>query len=859
MKTYIPLFFALFCLANIPPLSGQITYVTENIWTGAGGNNRWDDPANWFTGAVPDANTYINIKPGLHPITFDLTDMTGTFQAHHFDLNDRANGAIVNIRGVDTGTATMDFTGPTAMWYLHSGGVPTSGINIDDLPQVIFNIGENGVLKFSMISSGTLGGNDFSRYNGDVVHVRLTDNAVFDISERIWVDSDGSGTSAPRRAQAAVSMLQAAAGTTIKLGRNPLRIGDNYSARAVSVAEIAGSMEAADGGILIKSDPGTLIISGQNYFGYGEYETDLRNNNLLDDNGFLVTGTVSDARNATRNIIMSQVANGVMVMDSNIGDTRVAGANAILAGHGRTGSLIVELGTVTGGAGRNSPDVGTLTVDGNFEMRDTGTTTMWIDIGKNGAYDHIHVSGSAVIGGSGTSGIEPILRLWVADGSIVAGDYKFLTSDAVISGTFAKSKVLIPESLTLAPADSGNPVTLSADRKTMSVRMVQLPFSEVEGLSAGQMKVAGYLDYLVSLVDSDDPGSSSPLIGVMNGKASRGFYEDAIDREASLVLLADAMNQLTPMAYTPIYQAAVAGMNTLAEGVGNRVGLAFMQPFRDMFSLYSNYEYSASRTEATLDTESAKLDTSYYTIGGSKSVGENFMIGAELTVGDGNYIDGNDGSRTKANSYTVGIFGAWKYKKLILGGLALFGSDSYDAKRSVQKTGQADYVYADIDGSRNGLGAWLAYGHDVGSFTFRPYGAMHWMNWTMNRFEEKGPSTVALAVEKQQEDLIQSRLGLRMEKALFAQNHQNSLFHLFLDAAWICLLSGADSRTVRTSLEGYSVDAVVPEMSASGVRATLGMSAALNHRWTFQFGATAQRDAGFDTQYNYHATIGYKF
>ncbi|AWI09325.1 autotransporter outer membrane beta-barrel domain-containing protein [Ereboglobus luteus] len=851
MKTHISLILAFLCLAVVPALRAQLI---ETIWTGSGGDTRWDNPANWRTGAVPDANTYINIKPALHPVVLDLTGVSGTFQLNGFDLNDRANGTVMNIRGTDAETVTMDITGLPVMWYLHSGGVPSSGINIDDLPQVIFNIGKNGVLKFSLVSSGTGGGTDFTRYNGDVAHVRLTDNAVFDVSERVWMDPDGSGTMPPRRALAAVSMLQAEAGTTIKMGRNSLRIGDNYSARAVSSVEIAGNMEASEGGILIKSDPGTVIISGQNYFGYGEYETELRTGNLLDDNGFLFTGTVSDARTSSRNLVMSQVNNGVMVVNSNIGDTRVTSAGATLAGHGRTGSVIVEQGTVTGGAGRNSPDVGTLFVDGNFEMRATGSSTLWIDIGKNGTYDRIHVSGSAVVSGS-----TPLLRLWVAAGSIVAGEYKFLTSDSLIEGTFAKNKVMIPESLTLVPADPENPVSVSADKKTMSVKMLQLPFSDVRGLSDGQLKVAGYLDYLITQADPNSPESYNPLVGVMNGKASRGFYETAIDRDASLKLLADAMNQLTPMAYVSLYETAIAGMSTLAEGVENRVNLAFKQPFRDKFSLYTNFEYSTSKTEATLDTESAKLDNYYYTIGGSKSVGENLMLGAELVIGDGSYIPDKDGSKIKGNSYTVSVFGAWKRDKLTVGGLALFGSDDYSSNRSVKKTGQADYVSADIDGSRSGLGAWVSYKHDIGSFSISPYGAMHWMNWTMNRFEEDGPSSVALTVEKQKEDLIQSRLGVRAEKALFAQNHPNSLFHLFLDVSWVYLWKGTDARTVRTSLEGYSVDAVVPELSDSGVRATLGMSAALDSRWTFQVGATAQRDGGFDTQYNYHATFGYKF
>jgi uncharacterized protein with beta-barrel porin domain len=546
----------------------------------------------------------------------------------------------------------------------------------------------------------------------------------------------------------------------------------------------------------------------------------------------------------------------MLVVNSNIGAIRVSGSSTILAGHGETGTLMMEAGILTGGSGRNNPSVGTLTVNGNFEMHSTSTTspTLWMDIGKNGTHDSIHVSGSAVV-----SGTFARLRLWVADNSMAAGEYKFLTSDAVITGTFVKNRVLIPESLTLVPADPENPVILSADQKTMSVKLLQLPFSGVEGLSGGQMKVAGYLDYLISLADPDVPESFNPLIGVMNAKAVRGYYEDAIDREGSLKLLADAMNQLTPMAYASIYQAAVAGMNTITEGLENRVDLAYQQPFRDKFSVYTNYEYSTSRSEATLDYESAKMDTSYYTIGGSKSVGDNFMIGAELIIGDGAYLPDKDGSRIRSNSYTVNVYGAWKRDNLTFGGLALFGADNFDARRAVQKTAQADHVRADIDGSRNGLGAWATYRYNVKSFAFRPYGSVHWMNWTMNRFEEGGPSSVALTVEKQKEDLVQSRFGVRAEKALFAQNHQNSLFHLFLDASWVYLWQGTDARIVQTSLEGYSVDAVVPEMTASGVRATLGLSAALNNRWTFMIGATAQRGGGFDTQYNYHTTIGFKF
>jgi uncharacterized protein YhjY with autotransporter beta-barrel domain len=843
------------------------TTVSEN-WTGAASDGRWDNPANWFLSQsqvsyVPNATTSVNYVNNT-PATINLTQSGAsntTFSAFSLQLNPSPDAPTLNLNSTGTGIITLDITGDG---IINASG----GTNNRFVPNWVINVGKNGVLKFSKaFDDGT------NPVAGGFGFINLIDNGVLDISAVRF------GTGVTRqpwdfKMQVEARALTGAAGTKIILGENTLRAESGQFRDGI---EIASNIDASGGGRISKGGGGYLILSGNNTF------TDTLPAALHDEFGFVITNnTAAPAiNNVTRqneyiNNRFSLEDGGLLIVNSRLGPVRIAGGDGnTLGGLGTVGSVLLTRGVVAPGFGRNSTIIGTLTVDGNFEIRGTssivGTTsdtaTLHIDLGAGGVSDKLVVKGRAYIGASdGTTAAFPRLVISSPTGSVMPGRYTFLTADKGIVGEFNPQYVTRPTSLTI----TGAQVAKSADGRSYGFTLTQKPFVAVDGLTSSQQVVASYLDYMASLGNPSDAASFDPVIGIMNGKAIRDVnltssdgkktYDTALgyNPPETLALLQSSMNQLTPQSYVHLYEGAISNLNSTLGDIERHTDRSATRG-TGLVEVYTGFNYGSVVTKGTLDYEEAKLKTYYYTLGADKFVGERLLVGANLTFSDGRYQLDSSNSSCDVDSYTLNAYSGYNLGKISFGGALFLGTEKYKVERSVEKTRQAQFVTSKTDGARYGAGAWANYSQELGWFVFKPYGGLYWMNWSMDGFTEKGNSSTTLVVGDQSYDYAQSKLGLRAESSFFARNTGDKLFRSYVDVSWLHILTGGSARTVRSTLQGYAIDVRTPSFDADGTKASAGIASDVTKRLTVDLGASWLGGASVDHGFNYQTTIAYRF
>ena len=838
---------------------------SEN-WTGSSGDGRWDNAANWYLSVsqaayIPTATTLVNSQANTPPVLNLTTSAASNVTYSVFSLNMYAgDGPTLNLSSSGSGVLTFDITGD-GIFNL------TGNTNSRFRPNWVINVGKNAVLKYSKsYDDGT------QNVQGNYGFIQMTENGVLDISAAKF------GAGVTRNAWDSKIVIEeqnlvATTGTKILLGANALRTGGGQARDGV---EIAANIDASGGGRILKGGSAYVIISGNNTF------TDTLPASLHDSSGYVITNNIapSAVNNLTHqndyiNNYFSLEDGGLLVVNSNLGPVRIAnGDTNTLGGSGTVGSLLLERGVVSPGFGRNSQIIGTLTVNGNFEIRGTSgvvgstsnTATLYIDLGVGGASDKLLVKGKAYIGASdGVTSVFPRLVIASPSGSVMPGRFTFLTAEGGIVGSFNPNFITTPTSLTLdapVPVIVGNNYTLTITQK---------PFSSVTGLTSSQQVVAGYLDYLLTRGNPADASSYDPVLGVMNGKAIRNVtltdgngnktYDTSkgYNPPETLALLQSSFNQLTPQSYVHLYEGAITNLNSTISDIESRTERAETGDGPKAFELYSTFNYGSVVTKTTLDYEEAKLKTLYYTIGGDKIIGDNLLIGGGLVHSSGNYQLDASGSTSKAKAYTLDAYAGYKLDRIMLGGVLFFGSDKYKTQRAVEKTRQADFVSSDSDGKRFGAGIWVDYAHKLGWFTFKPYCGLYWMDWDVDGFVEQGDRSVALTVRKQSVSFAQSKFGLRTESDFFARNAGETIFHTFVDISWIHLLAGGSARTIKSTLQDYPINVRTPSFDANGIRAGVGVSVDITKRLSYEIGASSLQGASVDHGFNYQTTVSYKF
>jgi outer membrane autotransporter protein len=327
------------------------------------------------------------------------------------------------------------------------------------------------------------------------------------------------------------------------------------------------------------------------------------------------------------------------------------------------------------------------------------------------------------------------------------------------------------------------------------------------------------------------------------------------------------MNQISPQHYSHLYEAAISDLSTITEGIERQASRPYTRKKGRSLTLYATLDYDSATTNKSADVDAAKLKTFHYTVGGSKYMNQNLIFGGELSYGDGRYKAVGAASQTDATTMTLDAYAAWRKNRWTIGGLALFGLDRYETRRDMSATRLPD-VTSSATGFRVGSGLWANYSIPVKYYAFRPYAMVNMMRWRMDSFREKGEDALAIDMKKQEEDIVLSRLGLRVETIFTARNKGDRPYRMYLDLAWASLLAGGGDRTLGSHLYsntpghaiyGFDMSFLVPGLKKNGVRGSFGTLAELTDSLSLRVEVTAQSGAGVDTHYSYQASFLYKF
>jgi large repetitive protein len=161
-------------------------------------------------------------------------------------------------------------------------------------------------------------------------------------------------------------------------------------------------------------------------------------------------------------------------------------------------------------------------------------------------------------------------------------------------------------------------------------------------------------------------------------------------------------------------------------------------------------------------SSSFDFNTSGLSLGADYRVSQSFAFGAGFGYGRDDSDIGNNGSRSKADSYNLAFYGSYHpTPATYLDGLIGYQWMSFDSRRFV--TDDGNYVNGSRDGKQ--YFASLAGGYDylTGRWHLSPYGRLDAASGTLDGYTETGDSTYALTYRDQDVKTTTASLGMRAD------------------------------------------------------------------------------------------------
>ena len=517
-------------------------------------------------------------------------------------------------------------------------------------------------------------------------------------------------------------------------------------------AEIAAPIGGT--GMLIKDDPGTLILSGANTYSGG---TQIIAGTLqlgaggtsgsvagdIQDGGALVFnrsdsydftgvisggGTVTQAGTGTLRFGGTQtytgatsVTGGTLQVDGSLaGSALTVGANGTLTGTGTVGTTNV--------AGRISPagtSAGTLNVAGNY-LQQAGSTYA-VTLPAAGAADLIRITGTATLQG-GT------VQVANSAGAVHLGTRTtILTAAGGRTGTFAGLTLAAPLTqpfLTIGLGYTATDAFLQVQRNAVAFATAGGTLNEIDA-GTGVDGIAQTSPLYVAVAESPDLASARAAFDQVSGEihpSARGALldESRYVREAALGRTADAA------------AAGSAGIALWAQGTG-----------------------AWGSADGGAPGGAARLDLSAQSI----FVGLDTGLGGWRAGVLGGYthskIDANARSSTaRVDSYHLAAYAGarWGGTGLRLGGA--YAWQNLSTRRTISFSGFSDSERADYDGRTFQLFGELGQRVSLGALAVEPFGGIAHVRISTDAFTERGGSA-ALTARKESENTTFTSLGLR--------------------------------------------------------------------------------------------------
>lgn len=596
----------------------------------------------------------------------------------------------------------------------------------------------------------------------------------------------------------------------VNIGGGELVTGWNDSTFSGLIEGVSG---AGFGGTVVKAGEGIWQVDGE-----------------IDLDGFNGRGdvVVADGVLALDGIIRADVD---VVNDIPNGEFGVLVGSGIIHGNLWNSSFVSP--------GSLATRVGTLTVDGNYVQFADGNLGISIVSGsrRGVGYDHLDVIGVADLGG----------RLFVRSASnykpLVGDRYTIIEADGGVVGRFRRVRTNLDHTmLLLRPHYYNNHVVL---------RVEQIPFTSLQGLTHNQRQVAGALDHasargeiqrvfdhlnytdrrnVPALLSELSPEALTSIftIGVSNAQLQNINIERRLDdvRAGSQGFSANGLAIQTnrgTINYDGAPIANTADGLTLAGWDGaSVVSKEVVAPIIEQ----SRWGFFATGFGQWVDVENTGNSRGFsyrdagFTLGADYRVSENFVVGvnagytntsAKLPNSGSLDVDGGRGG------VYASYFGGGAYLNAAVSG----GYNSYRSRRSTL----GGKAHGDTDGGE--FNALLGGGYDfqVGGFSIGPVGSFQYTYTAINSFDETS-SDAPLHIKAQHQESLRSFLGV---KAAYAINAGSVVIKPEVRAQWkhelLDSAASLDSRFIGAS-KHFTVDG--PDLGRDALVLDAGASVEFN-------------------------------
>ena len=201
-------------------------------------------------------------------------------------------------------------------------------------------------------------------------------------------------------------------------------------------------------------------------------------------------------------------------------------------------------------------------------------------------------------------------------------------------------------------------------------------------------------------------------------------------------------------------------MNSYAQMGGQRYGkvpytkappLAAPNPW----SFYMQGNGGISDRSATIASNGFRLESVGGTIGTEYRLSSNAFIGAAFDYSNPKAKFNNNAGSTEADSYQLGVYGAWANANFFAQALATFGWQNYQNTR----IGVLNAVTSSPDGTTFVAGGKLGYLFDAPGFRVGPIGGLTYARAKINGYSESGDAALTLAVGSQVVEALIGSVG----------------------------------------------------------------------------------------------------
>lgn len=870
------------------PLTPAPDHFTE--WTGAVDNDFFN-PGNWSTGLVPngpDVAIRLPGDPGI-PNKHIVANYTGT--------GDKK----IQLYSIQTGINKvyhMEFTGNENGWLIinpvgkgltFNGDI---GSELRGLSQDITYPQSIGDQSNRLASYYTL--NSYTRLtlDGSSAAVRVQENGlsqgVFTLKGNAEMDLSRSGDLpfvyatgtyyANRTSRVQIGGLQSEAGTYIYVGAREAEINTKMSTGEVSV--MGGVFEGVNTGNAECYVGGwkTYMTGIVNFTGDGratfrvrggQYIVDgVHNGNIRSQSGAAVGG--------------SGIINGSIIVDSGgmltPGERYLAPENPLTINAGSftlNGNLGFDFEAETlydqltinlsGTMAINGSDIMTIDPDTGEEVLTEGTANLVIGLSED--FPHYFPRRSEV-----SFEVMNVNMLRTFDTTTGT-----MTSAGVIVGDFG-SNVSYPVSMSLNTAMSwqSQADALGETKRTLTVTFTQrdfaLPLSgtnrqltttpdttgyELSGrhLTAAMCVDTVHQSYNANPADPQAPDHNAFI-------ESHEVLFDALNRQPSITLYRELLDQLTPTTYQSWFPSAIVRSNAMIQSIEDRLyqDAAYKRAKGSFQTYVEAYRQEGSHRKNDLAAYS-NYGTIASIVGIDYAIGENFVAGAFLDYEVTDIDLDTSGGLCDVDSLTLGINARYNWHKFQFNGVFYYGTDDYKSKRTTALAtgGLYEWARADTDGTRIGLDASVAYTINLPWFEVAPTVGLQWLNWRVDGFQERDAAFANLQVDDRTDTSIQGKAGIRISRS-FPTKHgfirpffHYAFLHEFEDGSrWIDYhgdpeglgRAGWEScEAPGSTTDGYRLDAGLDWSASRSIRVGL--------RYHSEYRSAADENVGLRALVNY--------